>query len=275
MIVGARRWLRSPKGNLTVLLLLLLSVAIPVEGIGRTAGQLVVATGLSIGIDLAVSLLRRGAISFPDGGLITGLMVGVILVPGAPMAVVLTATALAAASKHALRTTQSNLFNPAAFGLLASLLLVPAGQSWWGALADLPAPFVAVLLVGGTVIAWRVGKLSMVLAFLAAYFAAFTLAAIVVNGPSASLAAVFRPPFLNAALFFGFLMLTDPATSPNRVEDQLLFAAGTAIVSAAAFVTTHGLHYLFIGMLIANVWWAWRRAAARPAGQLAVLPRSR
>ena len=263
-MVGARRWLRSPKGNLTVLLLLLLSVAIPVEGIGRTAGQLVVATGLSIGIDVAVSLLRRGAISFPDGALITGLMVGMILVPGAPMTAVLSATALAAASKHALRTPQSNLFNPAALGLLASLLLVPAGQSWWGALADLPTPFVAVLVVGGTVIAWRVSKLPMVLAFFAAYFAAFTLAAIVVNGPNASLAAVFRPPFLDAALFFGFLMLTDPGTSPNRLEDQLLFGAGTATVSAVAFVTIHGLHYLFIGLLVANLWWAWRRAAARP-----------
>jgi Na+-transporting NADH:ubiquinone oxidoreductase subunit NqrB len=268
-MVAARRWLRSPKGNLTLLLGVLLVLAMPVEGIGRIASQLVVAVGLSIGVDLAVSLVRRGAISFPDGGLITGLMVGLILVPGAPMPAVLTATALAAASKHALRTTQSNLFNPAAFGLVAALLLVPAGQSWWGALADLPAVFVVVLLVGGGLIAWRVNKLPMVLVFFAAYFAAFTLAAIVVNGPSASLAAVFRPPFLNAALFFGFLMLTDPATSPNRLEDQLMFATGTATVSAVAFVAMHGLHYLFIGLLVANAWWAWRRASARPAGQLA------
>ena len=268
-MVEARRWIRSPKGNLTALLCLLLIVAIPVEGIARIASQLVVAVALSVGVDVAVSLVRRGSLSLPDGGLITGLMIGLILVPGAPMAAVLTATALAAASKHALRTPQSNLFNPAAFGLLASLLLVPAGQSWWGALADLPAPFVAVLLVGGSVIAWRVSKLPMVLAFFAAYFAAFTLAAIVVNGPSASLAAVFRPPFLDATLFFGFLMLTDPATSPNRLEDQLVFAAATAAVSASAFVTIHGLHYLFIGLLVANLWWAWRRATARPAGQLA------
>jgi hypothetical protein len=264
-----RRWLRSPKGNLTVLLCVLLALAIPVEGLGRIAGQLAAAVVVSSGIDVAVSLLRRGAVSIPDGALITGLMVGLIMVPGAPLPAVLTATVLAAASRHALRTSQSNLFNPAAFGLLASLLLVPTGQSWWGALADLPAPFIVVLLIGGSVIAWRVHKLPMVLAFFGAYFAAFTLAALVVNGPSASLAAVFRPPFLNAGLFFGFLMLTDPATSPTRFDDQLWFAAGTAIVSAAAFVTSYSLNYLFIGLLVANAWWAWRRAAARPAGQLA------
>jgi NQR2/RnfD/RnfE family subunit of NADH-ubiquinone oxidoreductase len=268
-MVGLLRWLRSPKGNLTVFLCLLVTLAAPVAGIGWIAVQLAVAVVVSIGIDLAVSVVRRGALSMPDGALITGLMVGMILVPAAPLPAVLTATALAAGSRHALRTSQSNLFNPAAFGLLAALLLVPAGQSWWGALADLPAPFILVLLIGGSVIAWRVRKLPMVLAYFGAYFAAFTLAALVVNGPSASLAAVFRPPFLNAALFFGCLMLTDPATSPNRVEEQLVFAAGAAMVSAAAFVTIHGLHYLFIGLLVANTCWAWRRATARPAGQVA------
>jgi Na+-translocating ferredoxin:NAD+ oxidoreductase RnfD subunit len=119
------------------------------------------------------------------------------------------------------------------------------------------------------VIAWRIQKLPMVIAFYGAYFAAFTLAALVINEPTASLAAVFRPPFVNAGLFFGFLMLTDPATSPNRPDDQALFGIGVAVVSAIAFVTTHGLHYLFIGLLVANAWWAWRRAAARPAVQVA------
>ena len=38
-MVEARRWIRSPKGNLTALLGLLLIVAIPVEGIGRIAGE--------------------------------------------------------------------------------------------------------------------------------------------------------------------------------------------------------------------------------------------
>jgi Na+-translocating ferredoxin:NAD+ oxidoreductase RnfD subunit len=265
-----RRWLRSPKGNLTVLLCLLLTLAAPVEGIGRLAGQLAAAVALSIGIDLGVSLVRRGAVSIPDGALITGLMVGVILVPGAPLPAVITATALAAASRHALRTSQTNLFNPAAFGLLAALLLVPAGQSWWGALTDVPAAFIAVLVLGGSVIAWRVRKLPMVIAFFGAYFAAFTVAALVVNEPSASLAAVFRPPFVNAGLFFGFLMLTDPATSPNRLDEQVLFGTGVAVVSAGAFVISHGLYYLFIGLLVGNAWWAWRRAVARPTLAVAV-----
>jgi Na+-transporting NADH:ubiquinone oxidoreductase subunit NqrB len=262
-----RRWLRSPKGNVIIVLCVLASVAIPLEGVGRVAFQLLAAVALSIGIDLAVSVVRHGSVSFPDSALITGLMVGLILVPGAPLSAVLTASGLAMASKHLLRTPQFHLFNPAAAGLLASLALVPTGESWWGALSDQPGPLLAVLLVGGGLVAWRVNKLPAVIAFFGAYFAAFTLAAIIVGGPSPSLAAVFRPPFLEAALFFGLLMLTDPATSPNRLKDQVAFGGITGIVSAAAFITTHGLHYLFIGLLVANAWFAWRRAMTGPTRQ--------
>jgi Na+-transporting NADH:ubiquinone oxidoreductase subunit NqrB len=257
------RWLRSPKGNLTVLLGTLIAVAAPVVGIGRVAVQLAAAVLISIGIDVGVSLARRGRVARPDGGLITGLIVGMVLGPGAPLAAIVAAAGLAIASKHVLRVPQFHLFNPAVCGLLASLVLLPSGQSWWGALSDLPGPFLAIPLIAGTLIAWRVNRLPSVISFFGAYFAAFTLAALVVGGTNASLAGVFRPPFLNAAVFFGCLMLTDPATSPSRPSDQLPFGAVTGVVSAAAFVTTHGLQYLFIGLLVANAWFALRRTMAR------------
>jgi Na+-transporting NADH:ubiquinone oxidoreductase subunit NqrB len=260
-----RRWLRSPKGNLTALLCTLIAVAAPVVGIGRVAVQLAAAVVISIAIDVGASLARRGTIARPDGGLITGLIVGMVLGPRSPLAATVAAAGLAIASKHLLRVPQFHLFNPAGFGLLASLVLLPSGQSWWGALGDLPAPFLAIPLIGGALIAWRVNRLPSVICFFGAYFAAFTLAALVVGGTNASLAAVFRPPFLNAAVFFGCLMLTDPATSPSRPSDQLRFGLVTGIVSAGAFVTTHGLHYLFIGLLVANAWFAWHRTRVQSA----------
>jgi Na+-translocating ferredoxin:NAD+ oxidoreductase RnfD subunit len=162
-------------------------------------------------------------------------------------------------SKQLLRVGHFHLFNPAAAGLLGALLLVPAGQSWWGALADLPAQYLAIPLLGGSIVVWRVKKEACTLAFFGAYFAAFTLAALVLPGLAPAIAAVFRPPFINAALFSGFLMLTDPATSPTRSRDQLVFGAMAAVVSAAAFLGIHGLHFLFIGLLVANAWYAWRR----------------
>ena len=255
---GLRRWIRSPKGMLTMLLFVLFVLGTVREGVVRTTPQVALAVLVCAVVDIASSALRRGRISPPDSALITGLMIGLILIPEAPPGAVVTAAGLASASKHWLRAPQFHLLNPAAAGLLGSLLLVPVGQSWWGALADLSPILIAVLLLGGAIIAWRINKRAAVLAFFGLYFTAFTLAALLLP-PSGALAAVFRPPFLNACLFFGLLMVTDPATSPNRQTDQLWFGAITALVSAAAFIVTHGLHYLFIGLIVANAWFAWRR----------------
>jgi Na+-transporting NADH:ubiquinone oxidoreductase subunit NqrB len=264
---GLRRWLRSPKGNVVIVLTFLAAIAIPHEGVARAGAQLLAAIAVSMGVDVAFSLGRGESPSLPDGALISGLMVGLIIVPGAPLVGVIVASGLAASSKHILRVPQFHLFNPAALGLLFSLALLPAGQSWWGALSDLPAPFLIVLLTGGGFVAWRVNKLAAVLAFLGTYLTAFTLAAVVFGGSSPVVAAVFRPPFLNAALFFGLLMVTDPATSPNRSTDQLSYGAIIGVVSAGAFAAIHGLHYLFIGLLIGNAWSAWRRTVVGSARQ--------
>jgi len=265
--VPLRRWLRSPKGNVVIVLSVLAAIAIPHEGIVRAGLQVLVAVAVSTGVDVAFSLGRGDAPSLPDGALISGLMVGLIIVPGAPLTGVIVASGLAAGSKHILRVPQFHLFNPAALGLLFSLALLPAGQSWWGALSDLPAPFLIVVVVAGGFVAWRVNKPAAVLAFLGAYFTAFTLAAVIFGGSSPAVAAVFRAPFLDAALFFGLLMVTDPATSPNRFADQLSYGAVIGVVSAGAFAAIHGLHYLFIGLLIGNAWSAFRRGMVGAAKQ--------
>ena len=253
------RWARSPKALVVMLLLLLIALALWRAGPSKTIPQLTLAAAIAVAIDIAIGLWRRGLTRFPTGGLVTGLMIGMILAPAASLLAVSVAAAGALASKHLLRVPRFHLFNPAAAGLLGSLLLVPAAQSWWGSLADLPAPFVLILLAGGAVVVWRVNRVPSTLAFFGLYFMAFTAAAMWPGQPSPLLAAVFRPPFLNAAVFFGFLMLTDPSTSPSRTPEQLTFGAITAIASAITFMVIHGLHYLFIGLLLANAWYAWHR----------------
>ena len=94
--------------------------------------------------------------------------------------------------------------------------LFATGQSWWGALPDLPWPFLAVLLVAGAVVAERVDKLPLVLTFLGTYFGLFT--AVALANPSA-VVEMFRAPFLQAALFLAFFMLTDPPTAPGRYRE--------------------------------------------------------
>jgi Na+-translocating ferredoxin:NAD+ oxidoreductase RnfD subunit len=82
---------------------------------------------------------------------------------------------------------------------------------------------------------------------------------------------MFREPFLQAALFLAFFMLTDPPTSPNRYLDQVWFGMLAAVAAGTAQVLGAGQVYLLIGLLAANgvlalVRYA-RRAASTPGTQ--------
>jgi len=150
---------------------------------------------------------------------------------------------------------------------VAAFYVFGTGQDWWGALPDLPPLALTALAAGGIFIAQRVNKITLVLAFLGTYYTLFTIAAFV--GDPARVAEVFRPPDLNAVLYFVCFMLTDPPTAPTRQDDQIKCGVLVAITSFAAFEWLGAVCYLLIGLLIGNLWEAWRRrsiAAHRRAG---------
>jgi len=120
----------------------------------------------------------------------------------------------------------------------------------------------------------RLNKFPLVLTFLASYFGLFALLSL--SQPQA-VAEMFRAPFVQAALFLAFFMLTDPPTSPNRYVDQVWYGLLAAGASAAAQLVGAGQVYLLVGVLIANAVLAgvrvWRRRAFVPPREqwLAVL----
>ena len=103
----------------------------------------------------------------------------------------------------------------------------------------------------------RVNKMPLVLAFLGSYYLLFTVTALL--GDPNGVAEVYRTPDLNAVLFFAFFILTDPPTSPVKYRDQLLCGVIVAAVSYAVFEWVGAAYYLLAGVLVGNVWEAWRR----------------
>ena len=172
---------------------------------------------------LAYWATRRWMI--PTSALLSGLIVAFILGPQEPWIAVAWVAAFASISKQVLATRREHIFNPAALALLGSALFLSSGQSWWGSLGDAPGPFTLVLIACGVFIVDRLNKFGLVLAFLATYFVAFTMASIF---DAASVAEMFRSPFVQSALFLALLMLTDPPTSPNRLSDQVWYGVVAA-----------------------------------------------
>ena len=154
------------------------------------------------------------------------------------------------------------MFNPAALALVVAFYVFHTAQSWWGSLPEITPWALAVIFATGIFITDRVNKMPLVLAFLGCYYLLFTVTAFV--GDPNGVAEVFRNPDLNAVLFFAFFILTDPPTSPVKYPDQLVCAVIVAVTSYAVYEWVGAAYYLLAGVLVGNVWEAWRRVRRFP-----------
>ena len=252
-----RRWARSPKGLFTGILTLLTLLAAPPVGWARALPLLAVAIGAAALLDAPLIRQRDGRWSIPDGGILTGWLIGVVLSPYQSLTVAAAASIMGIAAKHLLRVRRANVLNPAAAGLVASALLFQSGQSWWGALPDHPLPLLVVLGATAAFMAWRLGKLPLVLAFLLVHFTLATASAWL-DDPK-RVAELFRTPDLQMAIFFAGFMATDPPTSPPRHRDQLWYALIAALGGWVVFRWNGSVVFLLVGLLAANLWEGWRK----------------
>lgn len=258
-----KRFFRTPKGLAIIVLAILLVVAAIGEGVPVVAPLVLASVAAAMLVDAPILRWRERAWTFPDGALLSGMFVAMILSSHEPWSVGAITAAIAVISKYIFRSRRANVFNPAALALLVSFYLFHTGQSWWGALPELPFAAIVLLLAAGAFITRRVNKVPAVLAFLGAYYVLFTIAAFA--GNPAHVEAMYRAPDLHAALFFAFFMVTDPPTSPPKHRDQVVFGAIVAVVSFGVYETVGWVYYLLAGLLVGNVWEAVRRFRMRQA----------
>jgi Na+-translocating ferredoxin:NAD+ oxidoreductase RnfD subunit len=256
-----RRFFRTPKGLLTIVLAILTALAAPHEGLSRVAPGLASAILVAMLIDAPILRMRGRTWAFPSGALLTGWIVALIFSAQEPWYVTAITSAVGVVSKYLFRTRTANVFNPAALAIVATFYVFDTGQSWWGALPEITPFALVVLMATGIFITDRVNKMPMVLAFLGAYFLLFTVTAFLRD--PAHVAEIFIAPDLHAVLFFAFFILTDPPTSPVKYPDQLICGAIVAVVSYGVFEWIGAAYFLLAGVLAGNVWEAWRRVRAR------------
>lgn len=258
---AVRRYFRTPKGQFGLLLLAATSVAGTHAGWSLVAPGLLGATIAAMLVDVLLLRWREGTWTIPDGALLTGWIVALILSPHEPWHVAAITAVVGVASKHVMRVGRANVFNPAALALVATFYVFDTGQSWWGALPELPLVWILLLLAAGVYITLRINKAPIVLAFLGAYFLLATTAAFI--GSPGAVAELYRAPDLHAALFFAFFMVTDPPTSPPKHPDQLVYGVITAMVAFAVYRIVGAAYFLLAGLLVANVWEGWRKQQLR------------
>lgn len=117
---------------------------------------------------------------------------------------------LAICSKFLLAISKKHLFNPAALGVFLSFYLFKFGASWW-----VGNPYmITAVLIGGFLVVRKVRRFSLILSFLL-----FSLIAL----SGKNLSQIF-PLFINSPLlYFAFIMLTEPQTTPPTKNLQILY----------------------------------------------------
>lgn len=252
------RFFRTPKGLLIIVFALLLVPAARGQGFRLVAPGLFGAVVAAMALDTVILRVRRRRWHFPDGALLSALIVAEILSPREAWYVPVVTALIAVASKYVVRVRKANVFNPAALALVIAFYVFGSAENWWGALPE--ARFGAVVMLAtGLFITMRVDKLPAMLTFLGVYYLLVTVAALV--GDPAHVAELYRTPDLNAALYFAVFMVTDPPTSPRKERDQIVFGAIAGAVSYGAFAVIGAEYFLLAGLLAANVWDARRRLA--------------
>jgi Na+-translocating ferredoxin:NAD+ oxidoreductase RnfD subunit len=251
------RFFRTPKGLLLVALSVILIVAALHEGVAQVMPGLAAAIVAGAAFDAVILRVRRRRWVFPDGAILTGMLVAMVLSPHEPWWIPGVTTVVGVLAKYVVRVGKANVFNPAALGLVATFYVYDTAQNWWGAMPDVPLGLV-VLFVIGLFIAQRVNKAPVVIAFLGTYYVLFTVTAFV--AVPVHVAEIYRAPDLQMALFFAFFMVSDPPTSPPKDRDQMAYGVIVGVVSFVFFEAVGAAYFLLAGLLAGNLWEAWRRA---------------
>lgn len=124
---------------------------------------------------------------------------------------------IAMASKYIFALNKKHIFNPAAFAVFATSVLTIGSASWWVGNQWM----FLVVLIGGILVIRKIQRFSLIFSFLA--IALFIISVFsLINGINL-LQIVFTTILDSPILFFAFVMLVEPLTTPTTKNLQIIY----------------------------------------------------
>ncbi len=133
---------------------------------------------------------------------------------------------LAMASKYIVARNKRHLFNPTAFSLVIVSIGITHSPTWWVGSASM----LAFVIIGGLLVVRKIRRFTMVLTFLAVALAVMITASTL---RGTDLITGFQKAIADSPLlFFAFIMLTEPFTTPPRQILRIIYASIVALLFA-------------------------------------------
>lgn len=136
------------------------------------------------------------------------------------------ASVLAMASKYILAVRKKHIFNPAAIAVAITALFLGMSASWWVGTSAMFLP----VIVGGFLLTRKLIRTDLVVSFLITSFIVVVGYHVLTSG--LILTAIGRFIMTSPVLFFAFVMLTEPLTSPPSKALRILYGVITGFLFA-------------------------------------------
>ena len=202
-----------------------------------TVSAIAVSTILLVGVCWIANKLFAAIFNAPtniESSLITGLILALIIAPYASTQILnitflFAAAGLAIASKYILTINKKHIFNPAAVAVALTALGPRQSASWWvGTTAMLP-----FVLIGGILLVRKIRRGRMVVTFFISTLLATAVYSLLAGNSVFS--ALDKTVMTSAMFFLGFVMLTEPLTTPPTSQKQAWYAVLTGILFPPQF----------------------------------------
>lgn len=237
MIDGIRQ-LKNPKVQL-LLLLVALAVMGLVNAVDWQMKLVLLATSVAAAVLAEWAFFGAVPLTSVQSAAISGSIIGMLVAPGSNLLFAWSASVAAIASKKLLVFQERrHIFNPAAVGLMFSLMIFGNQINWWGNSS------VILVIAGAGLILFRLHRLSLPFS----YFIARTAGAFVVAGHGADLGL-----FLLPNIFFAFIMLVEPMTSPGKWKEQWIFGGLCGILATVFHQFLPSFEGDLLALLTANL----------------------
>lgn len=125
----------------------------------------------------------------------------------------------AMASKYILAINRKHLFNPVAFAVALTAVTINQSASWWVG----TAPMLPFVLIGGLLIVRKIQRFNLAISFLVAALA--TILAFSFMNNDGVIPALQRTLVDSPILFFAFIFITEPLTTPPTRRLQMMYGA--------------------------------------------------
>jgi len=175
----------------------------------------ILAVAAALTTESVVLYFKTKTIRITESAIISGLIVGCVISSSELWWKFLCASSVAILSKHLIHFRKRHIFNPAAFGLFLTLILLGASTQWKGTYLWY------VIIPFGLYFAYKTRKAEILLGYAVFFLLLFGAQALV---QKVSLLGIFG--YLN--YFYIFVMVIEPRTSPVNKTGKFIFGAGIA-----------------------------------------------